>query len=125
VLRPAGKVVYVIAEVDGQKKAQQKPVKTGAKRGGRIEILEGLAGGETIALDGAGFLTNGAAVAIKEAAAGKVPAGTQSAGAGGTAITGKSAGGPPPPPPPPPAGKSAAPSPNPSPARGEGSVESR
>jgi RND family efflux transporter MFP subunit len=109
VLRPAGKVVYVIAEVDGQKKAQQKPVKTGAKRGGRIEILEGLAGGETIALDGAGFLTNGAAVAIKEAAAGKVPAGTQSAGAGGTAIT----------------GKSAAPSPNPSPARGEGSVESR
>ena len=68
VLRPAGKVVYVIAEADGQKKAQQKPVKVGAKRGGRIEILEGLAGGETIALDGAGFLTNGAAVAIKEAA---------------------------------------------------------
>ncbi len=68
VLRPAGKVVYVIAEADGQKKAQQKPVKVGAKRGGRIEILEGLAGGETIALDGAGFLTNGAAVAIKEPA---------------------------------------------------------
>jgi len=68
VLRPAGKVVYVIADVDGQKKAQQKPVKVGAKRGGRIEILEGLTGGETIALDGAGFLTNGAAVAIKEPA---------------------------------------------------------
>ena len=68
VLRPAGKVVYLIAEADGQKKAQQKPVRVGAKRGGRIEILEGLAGGETIALDGAGFLTNGAAVAIKEAA---------------------------------------------------------
>jgi RND family efflux transporter MFP subunit len=118
VLRPAGKVVYVIADVDGQKKAQQKPVKVGSKRGGRIEILEGLAGGETIALDGAGFLTNGAAVAIKEpaktggakAAAGPtVPEGTQRAGAGGTAT----------------AGKPAAPSPNPSPARGEGSVESR
>ena len=85
VLRPAGKVVYVIAEADGQKKAQQKPVKVGAKRGGRIEILEGLAGGETIALDGAGFLTNGAAVAIKEAAkpAPKTANGTTAAGAAG------------------------------------------
>jgi hypothetical protein len=119
VLRPAGKVVYVIADVDGQKKAQQKPVRVGAKRSGRIEILEGLAGGETIALDGAGFLTNGAAVAIKEAA--KAPAGTQSAGAGGTATAGatdatgaKDA-----------AKPEAALTPNPSPARGEGSVASR
>ena len=94
VLRPAGKVVYVVAEADGQKKAQQKPVKVGTKRGGRIEILEGLAGGETIALDGAGFLTNGAAVAIKEAAgaASKVPEGTQRAGADKTAAGGKSEG---------------------------------
>jgi hypothetical protein len=106
--------------VDGQKKAQQKPVRVGAKRGGRIEILEGLAGGETIALDGAGFLTNGAAVAVKEAAgaASKVPAGKQSAGAGGTATAGaagvKDA------------AKPEAPlTPNPSPARGEGSVASR
>lgn len=68
VLRPAGKVVYVIAEVGGQKKAQQRVVKAGAKRGGRVEILEGLAGGETVALDGAGFLTHNATVAIKEAA---------------------------------------------------------
>ena len=85
VLRPAGKVVYVITELDGQKKAQQKVVKAGAKRGGRVEILDGLTGGETIALDGAGFLTNGAAVAIKESASGaKAPAGTQSAGAAAT-----------------------------------------
>jgi RND family efflux transporter MFP subunit len=99
VLRPAGKVVYVIADADGQKKALQKPVKVGAKRGGRIEILEGLAGGETIALDGAGFLTNGAAVAIKEAAKPSgakaaaeptVPEGTQRAGAGGAAAAGAS-----------------------------------
>lgn len=68
VLRPAGKVVYVVADVDGQKKAQQKIVRTGAKRGGRIEIVEGLQGGETIVLDGAGFLTHNAAVAIKDAA---------------------------------------------------------
>lgn len=76
VLRPAGKVVYAVVEADGQKKAQQKPVKVGAKRGGRIEILEGLTGGETIALDGAGFLTNGAAVAIKEPAKPKPAGGT-------------------------------------------------
>lgn len=68
VLRPAGKVVYVIAEVEGQKRAQQKVVTAGAKRGGRVEILEGLAGGETVALDGAGFLTNNAVVGIKEPA---------------------------------------------------------
>jgi multidrug efflux pump subunit AcrA (membrane-fusion protein) len=58
VLRPAGKVVYVIAEVEG--KAQQQVVKAGAKRGGMVEILKGLKGGETVALDGAGFLTNNA-----------------------------------------------------------------
>lgn len=90
VLRPAGKVVYVIVAADGQKKAQQRPVKIGTKRGGRIEILEGLAGGETIALDGAGFLTNGAAVTVKEAAkAGGAKAATgPTVGAGGMAATG-------------------------------------
>lgn len=66
VLRPAGRVVYVIVEEEGQKKARQKVVQTGAKRGGRIEILDGLEGTETVALDGAGFLTNGATVAIKQ-----------------------------------------------------------
>lgn len=65
VLRPAGKVVYAV--VDG--KAQQRVVQAGAKRGGLVEILAGLKEGETVALDGAGFLTNGAAVTIKEAAA--------------------------------------------------------
>jgi RND family efflux transporter MFP subunit len=72
VLRPAGKVVYVIDEG----KAVQRVIKAGAKRSGRIEILDGLKGNETVALDGAGFLTNNSAVSIKEAA--KV-------GAGGTA----------------------------------------
>jgi len=68
VLRPAGKVVYVIEDAEnapGQKKARQKVVQTGAKRGGRIEILGGLTGTETIALDGAGFLSNDAIVGIK------------------------------------------------------------
>lgn len=66
VLRPAGKVVYAIVEG----KAKQRPVKAGAKRNGRIEILEGIQPGETVALDGAGFLTDGAAVNVKEKGAG-------------------------------------------------------
>lgn len=63
VLRPAGSVVYVVA--DG--KAQQRIVATGSRKGGMIEITKGLQGGESLALDGAGFLSDGAAVAIKEA----------------------------------------------------------
>lgn len=66
VLRPAGKVVYVVADAEGKKLARQQVVTTGAKRGGKMEILSGLAGGETVALDGAGFLTDGTAVAIKQ-----------------------------------------------------------
>jgi len=66
VLRPAGKVVYVVADADGKKVVRQQVVATGAKRGGKVEILSGLAGGEMLALDGAGFLTDGASVAIKQ-----------------------------------------------------------
>lgn len=62
VLRPAGKVAYVV--VDG--KAQQRVVETGAKQAGVIEILNGLTDGETVALDGAGFLTQGAPVSVQE-----------------------------------------------------------
>lgn len=80
VLRPAGKVVYAVVEEDGQKKAQQRVVQAGAKKGGVIEILAGLQEGETVVEDGAGFLTNGAAVAIKE----KKGSGTK-VGADGTA----------------------------------------
>ena len=61
VLRPAGKVVYVIAGG----KATQRVVEVGAKRDGRVEIVKGLADGETIAEDGAGFLSDGASVNIK------------------------------------------------------------
>jgi membrane fusion protein (multidrug efflux system) len=60
VLRPAGKVVYVVE--DG--KAMQRIVQTGYRQGGLIEITAGLTGGETIAVDGAGFLTNSASVAV-------------------------------------------------------------
>jgi hypothetical protein len=71
VLRPAGKIVYVIA--DG--KAVQHVVEVGAKRAGMVEIVKGLPAGATVALDGAGFLTHNAAVTVQErskpAAAGK------------------------------------------------------
>jgi membrane fusion protein (multidrug efflux system) len=60
VLRPAGKVVYLIEEG----KAAQRLVQTGVKQGGVTEIIAGLSGGETIAVDGAGFLTNNATVAV-------------------------------------------------------------
>jgi RND family efflux transporter MFP subunit len=63
VLRPAGKVVYLIAEG----KAKQQVVQVGSKQRGVIEITGGLSGGETIALDGAGFLSEGAVVNVKEA----------------------------------------------------------
>lgn len=65
VLRPAGAVVYVVAEG----KAQQRVVKTGSKGNGQVEILEGISAGDTVALDGAGFLTDQAAVTVKDAPA--------------------------------------------------------
>ena len=60
VLRPAGKVVYVIN--DG--KALQRVVTTGIKQAGFIEILGGLAAGEHVVVDGAGFLTDQAPVRV-------------------------------------------------------------
>lgn len=63
VLRPAGRVVYVIQ--DG--KARQQVVRIGARQAGMIEITEGLKGGEQVVQEGAGFLTDGAPVALKAA----------------------------------------------------------
>jgi membrane fusion protein, multidrug efflux system len=77
VLRPAGKVVYVI--VDG--KAEQRVVQTGGKQAGQVEIISGLKADETIALDGAGFLTHGAPVTIQERNAKPAAAGEKKADA--------------------------------------------
>lgn len=60
VRRPAGDVVYVIK--DG--KAEERLVRRGQRNGDRVEIIDGLAAGERIAVDGAGFLTQGAAVDV-------------------------------------------------------------
>jgi RND family efflux transporter MFP subunit len=82
VLRPAGKVVYLVE--DG--KAVQRIVQTGLRKDGVVEIVAGLAGGETVAVDGAGFLTNDAAVAVAkprgEKAGAPAAKGTGGAGAG-------------------------------------------
>jgi RND family efflux transporter MFP subunit len=62
VLRPAGKVVYVI-KAD---KAHQVVVKTGLHQNGLVEITAGLNVNDTIVVDGAGFLTDLAPVKIAE-----------------------------------------------------------
>jgi RND family efflux transporter MFP subunit len=70
VLRPAGKVVYV---VEGGK-AQQRVVRVGISQNGRAEILDGLQANETVVVDGAGFLSDGAKVTV---ASGQPPAAAQ------------------------------------------------
>ena len=62
VRRPAGDMVYVIVD----KKAEARPVISGYHEDAFVEIVSGLDGGETIATDGAAFLTDGAAVNIVE-----------------------------------------------------------
>lgn len=65
VLRPAGEVVYVVEAG----KARQRVVQVGINQDGRVEIASGLQAGETVVVDGAGFLTDGAAVAVASAPA--------------------------------------------------------
>lgn len=62
VQRPSGNVVYVVE--DG--KAIERAVRPGIRQNGHIEILDGLSGGERVVVDGAGFLTNGAPLQIRE-----------------------------------------------------------
>jgi membrane fusion protein, multidrug efflux system len=67
VLRPSGKVVYVVSNG----RVAQRVVETGLKQDGLQEVVKGLAPAEVIATDGAGFLSDGAAVTLAEAAKGK------------------------------------------------------
>ena len=62
VRRPAGEMVYVID--DGI--ARATPVSTGHHEDGQVEIVSGLKGHETIAVEGAAFLTDGASVKVVE-----------------------------------------------------------
>jgi len=67
ILRPAGDVVYVIKDGNKTKVAEQRIVKIGLRQESQVEILEGLAAGENVAVDGAAFLTDKAEVAIQKA----------------------------------------------------------
>jgi RND family efflux transporter MFP subunit len=62
VRRPAGELVYIISNGT----AEARPVQTGHREGGLVEIVSGLAGNETIAAEGAAFLTDGANVKVAE-----------------------------------------------------------
>jgi multidrug efflux pump subunit AcrA (membrane-fusion protein) len=64
VLRPAGAVVYV----PDNETATERVVKTGLTRDGEVEILSGLKAGETVVVDGAGLLSNGAKLRVMNAA---------------------------------------------------------
>jgi len=61
VQRPAGRVAYV---VEGDT-ARQRVVETGFRQDGLVEIVSGVAAGEVVVVDGAGFLTDGAPVRVK------------------------------------------------------------
>jgi RND family efflux transporter MFP subunit len=60
VLRPAGKVVYVIED----NTAKQRIIETGEYFSGKVEVISGLHGDETVVVNGAGFLTDGAPITI-------------------------------------------------------------
>jgi len=61
VRRPAGTVVYAIEGAT----ARARVVETGLRLAGEVEIRSGLAAGTTVAVDGAGFLSDGVAVEVK------------------------------------------------------------
>ncbi|RFF29340.1 efflux RND transporter periplasmic adaptor subunit [Wenzhouxiangella sediminis] len=66
VRRSAGEVVYV---VEGGR-AQARSVRVGLRGDGWVEIAEGLDAGETVVVDGAGFLTDGALLEVRDRGAG-------------------------------------------------------
>ncbi len=65
VLRPAGEVVY---RIDGNR-AKAQPVVSGVRQHGWVEIVRGLPAGVQLAVTGAAFLSDGAAVAIQNGGA--------------------------------------------------------
>jgi len=70
VLRPAGTVVYV-PEGD---KVKERKVQTGVQRDGESEILTGLKPGETVVVDGAGMLSDGAKIKVRDSGEATAPA---------------------------------------------------
>jgi membrane fusion protein (multidrug efflux system) len=61
---PYGESVFVIVEQDGQQVVQNRRIKTGEVRAGRVEIIDGLQGGELVVSAGQVKLRNGQPVTI-------------------------------------------------------------
>ncbi|MGW8310915.1 MAG: efflux RND transporter periplasmic adaptor subunit [Thiogranum sp.] len=61
---PYGESVFVIQKQDGALVVQNRPVKTGEVRDGRVEITDGLAAGDEVVSAGQNKLRNGQAVTI-------------------------------------------------------------
>ena len=70
VLRPAGAVVYV---PDGDN-VKERAIQTGVQRGGESEILTGLKSGETVVVDGAAMLSDGAKIKVRDSGETAAPA---------------------------------------------------
>jgi RND family efflux transporter MFP subunit len=66
--RPAGKVIYVVVDSDSDEYAEveQRMVELGYRTAERTEILDGLDADDSIVVEGAAFLSDGAAVRIRE-----------------------------------------------------------
>jgi RND family efflux transporter MFP subunit len=62
VRRPAGDVLYVVKD----DKVAERKVTVGIRTEERAEVLAGVEAGETVVLSGAGFLTDGALVTVRE-----------------------------------------------------------
>ncbi|MCP5473647.1 MAG: efflux RND transporter periplasmic adaptor subunit [Rhodanobacteraceae bacterium] len=62
VLRPAGELVYVLED----DKVKATPIAVGVRTGSYVEVLSGLDAGQRVAVKGAGFLTDGALVQVRE-----------------------------------------------------------
>jgi RND family efflux transporter MFP subunit len=62
VLRPAGEVVYVVRN----QRAQQAIVKTGLRKNGMVQLLDGVKTNENVVVDGAGFLTHNTLVKVDD-----------------------------------------------------------
>lgn len=62
VQRPSGSVVYV---VDGDR-AREQAVSVGVRLNGDVEIGGGVRAGDRVVVDGAGFLTDGARIAVRD-----------------------------------------------------------
>ncbi len=61
---PYGESVFVIVEQDGQQVVQNRRIKTGEVRAGRVEIIDGLQAGEVVVSAGQVKLRNGQPVTI-------------------------------------------------------------